>query len=374
MVVAMRPSRLLMAVTLIAASGAAASAQVTPAAGYTPPDDTPSIKVGATIYTDFTYQSNPTATDADGNTVNPSSFNVSRSYINITGNISHLVSFRITPDVTRESGLVSLGPGSSVSNDSLVFRIKYAFAQINLDDWMPKGTWVRLGIQQTPLLDYEEGSYRYRFQGTTFTEREGFYNSADAGVSFHTNLPSNFGEIHAGFYNGEGYAKSEANDRHAFDVRGTVRPFARGAPVLRGLRVTGYYVADDYVKNAERTRAVGQVTFEHNYINAGFDAIDAKDQTSTTKPQVEARGWSLWATPKTTIGWELLLRYDHLMPDTRFENQVRNRTIAGVAYWFPHQGNVSSALLFDYDGQTFDHFVPAQPKNSKVAVHALINF
>jgi hypothetical protein len=374
MVVAMRLRRVLLAIVLMTATAAAASAQVTPAAGYTPPDDTPSIKVGATIYTDFTYQSNPTATDADGNTINPSSFNVSRSYINITGNISHVVSFRITPDVTRESGLVSLGPGSSVSNDSLVFRIKYAFAQINLDDWMPKGTWVRLGIQQTPLLDYEEGIYRYRFQGTTFTEREGFYNSADAGVSFHTNFPSNFGEVHAGIYNGDGYAKLEANDRHAFDVRATVRPFARGAPVLRGLRVTGYYVADDYVKNAERTRAVGQVTFEHTYINAGFDAIDAKDQTSITKPDVEAKGWSFWATPKTTIGWELLLRYDHLMPDTRFENQVRNRTIAGVAYWFPHQGNVSSALLFDYDGQTFDNFVPAQPKNSKVAVHALINF
>ena len=26
---------------------------------------------------------------------------------------------------------------------------------------------------------------------------------------------------------------------------------------------------------------------------------------------------------------------------------MRERTIAGVAYWFPHQGNVSTALLFD---------------------------
>ena len=147
------------------------SAQVTPAAGYTPPDDTPSIKVGATIYTDYTYQQNPQITDADLNTINASSFNVTRSYLNITGNVSHLIAFRITPDVTRESGLVSLGAGSSVSNDSLVFRIKYAFAQVNLDDWMTKGSWVRLGIQQTPLIDYEEGIYRYRFQGLTFTER-----------------------------------------------------------------------------------------------------------------------------------------------------------------------------------------------------------
>jgi hypothetical protein len=352
----------------------AASAQVTPAAGYTPPDDTPSIKVGATIYTDYTYQQNPQATDADGNTINPSSFNVTRSYINITGNVSHLIAFRITPDVTRESGLVSLGAGSSVSNDSLVFRIKYAFAQVNLDDWMTKGSWVRLGIQQTPLLDYEENIYRYRFQGTTFTEREGFYNSADAGASFHYNLPSNYGDIHGGFYNGEGYAKPEVNDQKAFEVRGTVRPFARIAPLLRGLRVTGFYFGDNYIKNAERTRAVGQATFESTHFNGGFDAIDAKDQTSISKADIEARGWSFWATPKTAIGWELLLRYDHLQPDTRFADQVRRRTIVGVAYWFPHQGNVSSAFMLDYDGQTFDNFTPAQAAQKKIAVHALINF
>ena len=241
---------------------AAASAQVTPAAGYTPPDDTPSVKVGVTLYTDYTYTQSPQATDADGNTINPSSFNVSRSYINITGNLNHIVSFRITPDITRESGLLTLPPGGTIGNDSLIFRIKYAFGQINLDDWMTKGSWVRLGIQQTPLLDYEEGIYRYRFQGTTFTEREGFYNSADAGASFHYNFKNNYGEIHAGYYNGEGYARPEVNDRHAFDIRGTVRPFATGSPSLRGLRLTGFYVADDYVKNAPRTRAVGQVTYE----------------------------------------------------------------------------------------------------------------
>jgi hypothetical protein len=350
-----------------------ASAQITQAAGYTPPDDTPSIRVGATIYTDFTYQSSPETLDSDGNAVNPGSFNVTRSYINITGNISHIVAFRITPDVVRESGLVTLAPGSTISNDSLVFRIKYAFAQFNLDDWMPKGSWVRLGIQQTPLLDYEEGIYRYRFQGTTFTEREGFYNSADAGASFHMNL-SNYGEVHAGFYNGEGYARPEPNDQKAVEIRGTVRPFARNAPMLRGLRVTGFYFGDHYVKDAERTRAVGQITYESSYFNGGFDAITAHDQPAITRTDVEAGGWSFWANPKSPIGWEVLLRYDHLTPDSRFSDQTRTRLIAGVAYWFPHQGSVSSALLLDYDGQTFHNVQPSQPKQTKVAVHALINF
>jgi hypothetical protein len=367
-------SRLVVASFLMSTLAASASAQITPAAGYTPPDDTPSVKVGVTLYTDFTYQQNPKTTDSDGNSINPSGFNVSRSYINITGNLNHIVSFRITPDVTRETGLVTLGAGSSVSNDSLVFRIKYAFGQVNLDDWMTKGSWVRFGIQQTPLLDYEEGIYRYRFQGTTFTEREGFYNSADAGVSFHTNFPNNYGEIHAGIYNGDGYAKPEQNDQHAFDIRGTLRPFAQGAPVLRGLRVTGYYVGDDYVKGAERKRAVGQLTYEHKYINAGFDAIDAKDQTSVTKADIEAKGWSFWATPKSTIGWEMLLRYDHMVPDQRALDQTRQRTIVGVAYWFPHSGSITSSLLLDYDGQTFSNFVPSQPAQKRIALHALVNF
>src|SRR4051812_39834874 len=356
----------------------APAAKFTPAAGYTPPNDTPSFRVGVPLFTDYTYQQSRTTTASDGNIINPAGFNVARSYINVTGNLNHIISFRFTPDITRESGLVTLGPGNTIGNDSLVFRIKYAFGQINLDDWMPKGTWVRLGIQQTLLLDYEEGIYRYRFQGTTFTEREGFYNSADAGASFHLNFPKNYGEIHAGYYNGDGYARPEQNDRHAFDIRGTLRPFAQGAPLLRGLRVTGYYVADDYVQGAPRTRAVGQLTFEHKYLNAGFDAIDAHDQTSISKANVEAKGWSFWATPKAPradgSSLEVLLRYDHLSPNQAAADQTRQRTIAGVAYWFRTAGSIQSALLLDYDGQTFDNFVPAQPKNSKVAVHALINF
>ena len=111
-----------------------------------------------------------------------------------------------------------------------MFRLKYAFVQINLDDWMTRGSWARFGIQQTPFLDYAEGIYRYRFQGTTFAEREGYFTSADAGASFHYNLPSNYGDVHVGIYNGEDYAKAEPNDQKAIKIRGTLRPFAAMAP------------------------------------------------------------------------------------------------------------------------------------------------
>jgi hypothetical protein len=45
-----------------------------------------------------------------------------------------------------------------------------------------------------------------------------------------------------------------------------------------------------------------------------------------------------------------------------------------VSYWFPHQGNVSTALLLDYDDAKFNNFTPTQPEQKKLAIHALVNF
>jgi len=353
---------------VLSCGAATALAQNAPATPPATPDDTPSIRVGATLFADYTYTQSPEATDADGNTYNPSQFNVTRSYINVTGNISHIVAFRFTPDIAREAGT-----GSSL-NGSLTFRVKYAYAQMNLDDWMEKGSWVRFGIHQTPWVDFEEGIYRYRFQGQVFSEREGYLSSSDAGASFHYNLPSNYGEVHVGVYNGENYNHLDANGHEAFEVRGSARPFANGAALLRGIRVHGFYDADSYVKDGPRNRGLFSTTFEHVFLNAGFEYLDTSDRPSVTKVEIDGHGYSLWATPRAKNGWEALLRYDHMTPDTAVDSQTRTRGIVGVAYWFPHQGNVSSALLLDYDSQTFHNYTTPQPKQQRIAVHALVNF
>jgi hypothetical protein len=361
--------RTTLALAIVAFYTSVASAQVTPAAGYTPPDDTPSIRVGVVLYPEYTYTLNPKSTDTDGNQVNFSQFNVSRAYINVTGNISHLVSFRITPDVTRADTTAG-----TLLSGSEVFRIKYAYAQFNLDDWMTRGSYARFGIQQTPWLDYEEGIYRYRFQGTTFVEREGYFASADGGASFHYQLPANYGDIHTGIFNGENYNRAELNDQKSFQIRGTIRPFAAGAPTLRGLRASVFWDGDHYVKNADRNRFISSLHYEHKYLNAGYYYLKTADQTSVTRPETDGNGYTFWVTPKTAIGWEGLVRYDHLKPNTGFDNQLRNRTIVGIAYWFPHQGNVNTALMLDYDGQTFDNFSPAISKQSRLSVHGQVVF
>jgi hypothetical protein len=380
-------------VTLLA--GVHASAQVTPAAGYTPPDDTPSIRLGMTLFPAYTVQTDPEITDAAGESVNRSAFDVNRAYINITGQLSHIIAFRITPDITRESSLLSLGTGNAVANDSLVFRIKYAYGQFNLDDWMARGSWVRLGIQQTPWVDFEEGIYRYRFQGTVFAERVPLpttMTSADAGVSFHYNFASNYGDVHVGFFNGENYQRTETNNQKGFELRGTVRPFATGMPVLRGIRAHYVYYNDAYVSEGERQRWMGNVTYEHKNVNLGFDYLDADDQPLPTAANIPSNGYSIWATPRIPFedgsSWEALLRYDHWTPNTTdtlapastapvfgstlLSDQHQNRMIFGVAYWFPHQGNVSAAILVDYDGQSLDNITT--PEIKTVSVHGLLNF
>ena len=227
-------------------------------------------------------------------------------------------------------------------------------------------------MQQTPWVDFEETIYRYRFQGTIFMDRESYLSSSDVGASFRTAFPNNYGDVHAGFYNGDTYSRPEANDQKAFMIRGTVRPLPMSR-YLRGLRLSGFWDHDAYVKDAERRRALVAVTYEHKYVNAAWQYDDTRDQTSVTKDPVDGKGWSVWVTPKTTKGFEGLLRYDHLEPNDTNDAR-RNRTIAGVAYWLPHQGNVASAFMLDYEQVENKDFTPSLPRQQRVALHALVNF
>ena len=349
---------------------APASAQVTPAQGYVPPDDTPSIRLGATLFLDYTVQTEPKTTDADGNAVTFNSFNVGRAYLNVTGQVNHIIQFRVTPDIVRETGA-----GSSISG-SYTYRLKYAYAQFNMDDWMTRGSWARLGMQQTPWVDFMETVYRYRFQGTIFEDREGFLSSSDVGASFRYNFKQNYGDVHAGFYNGENYNRAEVNDQKGFLIRGTLRPLPSGTPALRGLRVTGFFDKDAYVKDAERQRGIVAVTFEHAKVNGSFDYLWASDQSRTINPTLDSNGFSVWVTPRTAKGWEGLLRFDHLEREqaTATVKGTTDRTIAGVSYWFPRQGNVSSALLLDYEQVNYDDYAPVRVDEKRWAVHMLINF
>jgi len=350
--------------------------QITPAGGAAAGDDTQpaSSRVGAVIYADYTYQNEPKSTDTAGNTISPNAFNVTRLYLNITGNISHIVSYRITPDINATRFTLA---GNNMDG-SYLFRVKYGFAQFALDDWTGswRQTWVRLGVQQTPFVDWLEGVYRYRFQGTIFTERDGAMSSSDAGVSFHTNLPKTYGEVHVGLYNGESYNKAEVNNQKAVMVRGTLRPMPTGGAFARGLRVTAFHVQDHVVQGADRIRTVGNVVLEQRRYTAGFDYMWRRDQTLPRDTKAKSDGYSFFVTPffqEKGNGFEALVRYDSFRPNTTNKDGRQNRVIAGLAYWFPHPGGAgTAALLLDYEQVTFKNIT--SPKQQKVFLHGLVSF
>ena len=357
--------------TVLFSIAANAVAQATPPAAKAPPDDAPSVRVGGTLFLDYTVTTEPKVTDVDGNEVSGSAFNVARAYVNIAGQLNRLIAFRVTPDIVRETGT-----GSS-SSGSLTYRLKYAYGQFNMDDWMTRGSWARFGMQPTPFFDFIETVYRYRFQGTIFEERDGFLSSADVGATFRYNFSGDYGDVHGGFYNGENYNRSEVNDQKAFMVRATVRPLPQ-SPRLRGLRATGFYDHDAYVKEGRRRRAIAALTFEHPWVNAGVDVLWAADQTRSLNPALDSRGFTAWVTPKSPkgYGWEGLLRFDHLVQEqstTVFDGE-RNRTIAGVAYWFRRQASVSAAILFDYEQVDSHDYLPVRADERRWAVHSLISF
>src|SRR5690242_8874812 len=90
---------------------------------YAADRDEPSVKVGGLIFADYTHSDDI------------SSFNLTRAYININATLNRWLSARVTPDIAREAG-----EGSSL-NGSLQFRLKFAYAQVNLAN----GSWIRGG-------------------------------------------------------------------------------------------------------------------------------------------------------------------------------------------------------------------------------------
>jgi hypothetical protein len=333
-----------------------------PAAGAAPADDTPSIKVGVTIFADTTYQAAPEATNAAG-TYNPSSFNITRGYINVTGKISHRISFRVTPDVRQETKAV-LPNGTPIDvNGSYVYRLKYAYGQLSLEDWLPKGSWVRLGLQPTPYPGYMDDIYRYRFQGAAFTDRERFLSTSDAGLTSQIAFPHDYGEVHFGLYNGEGYQSVETNNQKAFQIRANLCP-APETPVVKGLKFAVFGDLDHYLRDQNKQRILEAVTFEHDRVNAGFEYFGAKDEDSDKRfpvpsaafTEITSKGWSVWVTPKLGKGFEALLRRDDYTPD-KTKNAEKIRTIAGIAYWPRVQKGVSTTVMLDYEHVAYDDYV-----------------
>ena len=301
-----------------------AAAQVTPAAGLTPPDDTQAISVGAVIYYDYTYQKTP----EDQGRRRQRRITSARSRSRAPTSTSPATFRTSCRSASRRTSCARSTAADAALNGSLVFRLKYGFAQFNLDavDRRLEESWGRLGMQQTPYIDCAKSIYRYRFQGTVVRRAQsGSMSSSDAGVSFHTNLPNNYGDVHAGFYNGEGYNRADVNNAEAFDVPRHVAAVRRqDRPTAAASASRGSGRQRRRQRRAPRSRPLrndlrAQVLQRRLRLSESERSGAARRmRRDRSCANVKSGGWSISVTPffkEKGNGPEVLLRYDDYKPN-----------------------------------------------------------
>jgi hypothetical protein len=296
---------------------ASAQTQSTPPATQ-PQPEYPIIRIGVLSYLQYAAETE----NRDG----LNSFDVTRAYLNVNGQLASRVRFRFTPDIRR------ITDGSLAG--SLTLRVKYAFGQ--LDTLGRQGSWGRFGLHQTPWLDFEESINRYRVQGTMFTEREGLIpGSGDFGASYFTPLPGGYGEVHGGVFNGEGFTQAESNKYKSVQARLTVRPFPNRG-LAHGLRISGFFNAGWYAADRPRDLGIVMGSFEHRRLVVTLQHVNVTETPSATTPiEIDRNGWSMFVEPRQgPSGWAGLVRYDSFEADESVPDSEQQRVIAGGAYWF----------------------------------------
>ena len=325
----------------------------TPVTSAPPAPEYPIVRVGVLSYIQYDAE----LQNRDGY----NNFDVTRTYLNVTAQVSRNVRFRFTPDIRR------VNDGSLAG--SVLLRVKYAFVQF--DNITPRG-WIRLGAHQTPWLDFEESIDRYRVQGTMFTEREGLIpGSSDFGASYYTPLPGGYGEVQGGVFNGEGYAQPEPNKYKSVQGRLTVRPFPQ-ASIAKGLRLSGFYNAGWYAADRPRRLGIVMGSFEHPHLVATLQGIRATENPAATPQDIDRSGWSAFIEPRQGMaGVAAILRYDSYDPDRHLSANSQDRVIAGGAYWLVWP---RARLGFVATNEQVHYDLPSRPSENRFLVQTHVEF
>jgi hypothetical protein len=347
-------TRFFLTLAIVVASFGSALAQ-TPAPAATAEPDYPIIRVGVLSYVQY---------DAElENRQGYNTFDLTRAYINVNGQLSKNVRFRVTPDVRRITDSALAG--------TLVLRIKYAF--VELDNLTGARSWVRFGAHQTPWLDFEESINRYRVQGTMFSEREGLIpGSSDFGVGIFTPV-GKYIDLQAGVYNGEGYAAADANKFKSAQARVTLRPFA-GRGIANGFRLSGFYNKGWYAADRPRDLGIVMGSFEHTHLVAMLQYLNATENPNALTPRdIDRTGSSGFLEVRQGMaGWAALARVDAYDPDDALVDNSQRRVVAGGAYWWvwprDRVGLVVTNEQVHYDAAA------ARPQENRLLVQMHIEF
>ncbi|MEM9070265.1 MAG: hypothetical protein AAGE52_17290 [Myxococcota bacterium] len=157
-----------------------------------------------------------------------------------------------------EAGLLAIG------GDSLVIRVREAWAGYNVRDWVD----LRAGMVRTLTQPMVESVERLRPVGKGPHERFNLLYPADVGATAVLRLPHGLGRIGAGVTNGEGYRNREMNRGKTTELFAELRPLATlGA---EGLVISGSYILGSEGSGSARAdRATVIVAWDDDWLKVG---------------------------------------------------------------------------------------------------------
>jgi hypothetical protein len=271
------------------------------------------VSVGGLVYAQYAYQLKDTTNHAN-------SFDITRAYINVVGKFKGGLLTRVTPDVYR------------AADGSAALRLKYAYVQ-----YTPGGgnVSIKFGQTQTPWLDWAEGVWGYRMQGTMAPERNGYVTSSDLGLAVDGDWGKGLVDAQAGVYNGEGYHGGVGDQRKDVMGRISVRVLPSDVAGSRGgLRLTAYGSYGKPTGGGRRTRLIGMASYKTTLVTLAVEGLIAQD-TSTTAPSPEVTGrvlsgWGVFNIPNSRAA--IVARVDVADPNKDVANDGNTRYIAGLSY------------------------------------------
>lgn len=300
------------------------------------------LTIGGLAYIDYSFGDNlsgPNGTTTPGNTLN-----LTRAYININKEITPWFKTRITPDLYKTA---------NSNDDGYSVRMKYVYADFLASDMgLLTDTDIRVGLEHTPWLDFEEALNGYRMQSTMFQDKRGIVTSSDAGVSILGNFggklskeqiaevgnksyAGNYGSYHIGVYDGSGYkVTGDNNQNKTIQGRITIRPLP---DMLPGLQLTYFGVSGKGNTAAEPdwNNNTGFISYQHKYLILSGEYYSGKGNYTGSDSNNKI-GYSAFGKVVLPMYEKVAVfgRYDTFDPntDSSATNDTIQTTIAGVSY------------------------------------------
>jgi Phosphate-selective porin O and P len=293
------------------------------------------VTANGLVYSEFQYQLADSAN-------HDNAFDVKRAYLDFRGKFDGGITTRVTADLYRDA------------NGSLNYRLKYAYFA-----WTPEGSPLTLKFGQihTPWLDWEEGLWDYRMQGTMVLERAGYATSSDLGAGVDGAWADQKVNMQFVVMNGEGYHAAEGDQHKDVALRGSLRLMPSDDGGSRGgLRLTAMAHLGATTGGGTRNRMVGMISYKSKMYTVAGEAARVTDSAASTELDVKADLLSVYAVvnvPDSKVAF--IGRVDVTDPNVDAADDKQTRIIGGVSYQLSPQVR----LLADLDHVSYQGGPPS---------------